>query len=281
VSPRCLLGLTLTAVSLFLSSVPVAFAAAADAAPTKGSECTRAWAELLDQSKGDPKVLGEKWQAMRSQCEGTGVYEFHWASVLELSGRRAEAIDYLSRVLKTDVPTRGSLEVQHSSMLFSQALLEHGADPGVLAPIHAGMQAILREHPDSSYALGENARQLNMLGKYAEAYSSADKALGLDHNSWAAAMSLIEAGSQSGHCKDVRGIIVPAIKTSEDRLLGNAGFMYAAVRCYLEGGATDTAESALKALVQRAPEVRQDSQFQRLVNALNDAKRARSSADSR
>jgi len=103
------------------------------------------------------------------------------------------------------------------------------------------MEAILRNHPDDPYALSENARQLHMLGRYAEAYSSAEKALHFDQNSWSAANWLIEAGSQSGHCKDVRGLIVPAIKTSDNFLLGNAAFMYAAVQCYLEGGDTDTA----------------------------------------
>jgi tetratricopeptide (TPR) repeat protein len=233
VNPRSPANLAIVAIAIAVASAQAVFAGEADAAATRHSQCNQVWNDLSRQFQGQPKALGEKWQAMRPQCAGTGVYEFHWANVLEPSGRRPEAIEYLSKVLATDIPDRASLEVELNSMQFSQAALEHGRDPQTLTPIHHGIEAVLRDHPDNPFALTENARQLYLLSKYAEAYTSADKALQFDKNSWGAATWLIEAGSQSGHCKDVIGLIVPAIKSSENFLLGNAGYMYAAVQCYL------------------------------------------------
>jgi hypothetical protein len=50
-------------------------------------------------------------------------------------------------------------------------------------------------------------------------------------------------------------------------LADRGGIAVRSLQCYLEGGDTDTAESALKALVQKTPEVREDGQFRRLVKA--------------
>jgi len=261
--------------SMSLNSV----AAHADSAPKDRTEiCRQSWQVLSGQFKENYQALKGEWSKLATQCQGTGLYEYHWGSLLERTGSLKEAIEYFGNALKQDIADKDEIRVSYVSYRFSDALLVNEHDTNRLRGIHQEIADILQAHPNNPSALTEEARQLVALKDYGGALTAAKRAADLDANSWPARMWLVVAAAHTGDCRLAKPYIVPTIKTRGDALLAQQDFMYAAVSCYLATGEVSTAENAIRALAKNNSAVKQDPVFLRLVNDVLAAKRAQQSA---
>jgi len=270
-------SLTLMVASLLFAESPAVAAAPAAHIKERMEACQQSWLALEEKYPDDFTTLLTEWSKFEGQCQGTATYAFHHANILQNLRRNREAADYLAAALKRDLPHDTGLRVLYVAVRFSDVLLLRAHDTAALRALNGELEAVLREHPDDPFALTEQARELAALHDYAGAFHAGKQAADLDANSWAARFWLVIGASRIHQCQVAQPYIVPAIKL-RDRLLGEADFMFAAAACYIEIGAIPTAESSLRALVQRNPAARQDAVFQRLVAAIKLEKQARPSA---
>jgi len=63
--------------------------------------CVGKWESLIAKYKRDyPRILSD-WEALRTQCQGTGYYEFRLATLHERTGNLEEAKSIVNKQLKS------------------------------------------------------------------------------------------------------------------------------------------------------------------------------------
>jgi tetratricopeptide (TPR) repeat protein len=234
--------------------------------------CSRSWESLLQKYSDDRARLKMEWQGLNGKCKGTGIYEYRWAALLERTGDRQGAISFLAASLKQDLPFKDELEVSYLGYQFSELILAEKPDADRLRKIRERSEELLRKYPVSVSVMEETAFQRLYFKDFAGAIDVARRAVNLDEKSWLARRVLVMAAARSGDYPIGKPYIRPAIELRES-LLADKDFMYAATACYLETGDVLTAEKVLLALYERVPDVKQDSQYQRLAGLVVAAKR--------
>jgi len=226
--------------------------------------CQRTWQTLYGRLHGNFSALQAQWLSQRTHCQGTGIYEYYRAVLLQSLGKLQAASRYLASVRRQNLPDARVLDILYFSIRFSEALSKGGPNSPELPVIHQEIQRAANEYPDT-YVLTEDARELVVLHDYSRAVASAKRAADLDGHNWAAREWLVDAAARVHMCRAAQPYIVTAIEFQQT-LLSQKDFMYSAASCYLEIGALPTARNVLLSLSRRNSAVIQDPHFQQLWN---------------
>jgi tetratricopeptide (TPR) repeat protein len=226
--------------------------------------CEKAWNNLISGHTEDYAFLQAQWPKEKSACAGTGIYEFHWAVILQTRGEFQQSADYLRGVIGRGLPNDKSLRVLYLSTRFSEDEREDKTDIKRLRAVNRRLEHFVVKYPRDSYILTEQARELLVLQEYRESFRVAKEAADLDASDVPARMWLVISAARIHSCRIAQPYIVPAIVLWR-RLLANRDYMYAAASCYLDLGSIATAKNVLLSLAQRDPSVRLDPVYKRLA----------------
>jgi tetratricopeptide (TPR) repeat protein len=275
---KCSKLLQIARLALVVMLLPATAAAAEIHSGLKAriDRCENAWDLLIRGHQNDYVFLQAQWSKERTACLGTGIYEFHWAVILQTRGQLRQSADYLRGVIAEGLPNDKSLRVLYLSTLFSEKFLKDRTNMKQLWAVNRKLQYFVRKYPRDSYILTEQSRELMVLQQYSEAFRAGREAAVLDPNDVLARMWLVISAARIHECRAAQPYIVPAIGMQK-QLLANSDFMYAAASCYLELGSIPTAKNVLLSLAQRNSSVRLDPAYQRLARMVIAAEKVRGS----
>jgi tetratricopeptide (TPR) repeat protein len=241
------------------------------------ARCDSQWKALAANASKDRVGLEADWKGKSKECAGTGIYEFRLATLVEVNGRRDEAIAILDGALAKDLPLRDDMRAIRLGMLFSKAQYSIPKNSKEARKAHEELETLLVNNPNLVAAMHQLAMQRLDLEDFVGAETMSRRAMEHDPGAWQPRRTLFLALIANDKFSEARQLLRPTLELHE-RLFSDPEFMLAASYCYLKLGDVKTAEQALRALRSKVPAVQDDPAYARLARRILDAKE--STADS-
>lgn len=255
----------LSSMFLILVSVSTMKSYATNISP---AECAERWAEdsatIMSADNRSYEAMLASWQQREATCAGSVVYEARLAMLYSLLNQPEKSRDILKPYLKT---------TSRYAYLVDLALLQADeAEVKRRAITEKDMQSLenkyslfVKKHPEALEGYAFLGGIKSALAKHEEAIPLLERALPYTLNLSSVYRSLTISYMFSGRYKDAIAAADNASKYDKS-LFSDQYFMYSVARSNAALGDFRSAENALKLLVMKKPEVRQDDDFKDTVS---------------
>lgn len=245
-----------------------------EAASSRVQDCEAIWLSLRSRHGDNIEAITRAWRAEEGRCAGSGVYEYHLASLAEMRGDFDGAIAVLGAALDKGTPLRDQLYVTKLGMEFNKADAARPRDLQGARKANAELEAFIEQEPDFIPAIHIAASQRARLRDFSEAETLARRGLAADPENAYSRGALVIALAATERCVEAKPMIRPTLEL-HDSMFEDFDFMMAAAYCYYATEEHLTAEQVLLALSNRLPGAEKEESFKKLAILIAKRKSAR------
>jgi tetratricopeptide (TPR) repeat protein len=231
--------------------------------------CEEQWAvesaETYEQASPDYQVLLQKWQRLSDKCAGTEVYESRLAVVYISLNELDKAREVLKPILSK--PSKYSYLAEFVSLHADAVEFEKNGqlNDDNMRLLEQKYLGFVKKYPDyiEGYAALGNSQAF--LGKHEEAIKSFEKALQAPMNKSGLYRNLTVSYAAVGRYQDALQSADKAYELNKN-VTSDPFFVFALVKTDAALGDFQSAQSALKVIAAKMPEIKSTTEFKEAIN---------------
>jgi tetratricopeptide (TPR) repeat protein len=231
--------------------------------------CEEQWAvdsaETYEQASPDYQVLLQKWQQLSDKCSGTVAYEARLAVVYVSLNQIDKAREVLKPILNR--PSKYSYLAEFVSLHVDAVEFEKNGqlNDDNMRLLEQKYLGFVKKYPDFIEGYGALGNAQAFLGKHNEAVKSLEKALETTMNKSGLYRNLTISYAAVGRYEDALQSADKAYEQN-NKLTSDPFFVYALVKTDAALGDFQSAQSALKVIAAKVPEVKNTPEFADAAN---------------
>lgn len=251
---------------LLLALARVAVLAAND----RVQSCEESWKRALAAAQlpggdVDYKSLLGRWTALESQCKGTGVYEFRFATLyleVDQPQRAAEVLDSVKSFPQQYAQLLPFVRLRAELMALAR---ENPVPMDKVRALKPRFMAVLDGMPPSYAAYDQFANYLMVIDDMQDAITYGEKSIALREDQWDTNRSLAIAYMSTGnYTKSIR--CARRAQELRNSLISDPPFMYAVAKSYAGIGNITVAKKTMGMLLDAKPTERGSPEYRDAIS---------------